>query len=141
MEFISSRTKSVFITFYSFKGGVGRTMSLLNVACILAGRGRRVLMIDFDLEAPGLTLFKQNQRKNQPPPRQAGLVELIQDFLRNPEESPLADKDNPASFRDHYVRSLPIPKKLRQLEGGYLDLMPSGRIDETLPAATLQHQV
>jgi tetratricopeptide (TPR) repeat protein/cellulose biosynthesis protein BcsQ len=131
MEIISSRTRSVFITFYSFKGGVGRTMSLLNVACILAGRGRRVLMIDFDLEAPGLTLFKEKSRKNQPPPRQAGLVELIQDFLRNPKESPLADKDNPASFRDHYVRALPIPDKLQQLEGGCLDLMPSGLIDET----------
>jgi tetratricopeptide (TPR) repeat protein/cellulose biosynthesis protein BcsQ len=131
MELISSRTRSVFITFYSFKGGVGRTMSLLNVACILAGRGRRVLMIDFDLEAPGLTLFKEKSQKNQSPPRQAGLVELIQDFLRNPKESPLANKDNPASFRNHYVRSLPIPDKLQQLKGGCLDLMPSGLIDET----------
>ncbi len=46
------------ITFYSYKGGTGRSMALANVAYILATdtahRGRRVLMIDWDLEAPGL---------------------------------------------------------------------------------------
>ena len=45
------------ITFYSFKGGVGRTMALANVALELATTGRRVLLVDFDLEAPGLDTF------------------------------------------------------------------------------------
>ena len=44
-------------TFYSFKGGVGRSMALLNVGYALASRGRRVLLIDMDLEAPGLSRF------------------------------------------------------------------------------------
>ena len=44
-------------TFYSYKGGVGRSMALANVADLLARRGVRVLMIDFDLEAPGLEQF------------------------------------------------------------------------------------
>ncbi len=44
-------------TFYSFKGGVGRTMALVNVAYELASNGRRVLLVDFDLEAPGLTTY------------------------------------------------------------------------------------
>ena len=44
-------------TFYSFKGGVGRTMALVNVAVTLALRGRRVLVVDFDVEAPGLDTF------------------------------------------------------------------------------------
>jgi MinD-like ATPase involved in chromosome partitioning or flagellar assembly len=44
-------------TFYSFKGGVGRSMALANVAELLYQRGLRVLMIDFDLEAPGLERF------------------------------------------------------------------------------------
>lgn len=131
MEPTNARSRAVFITFYSFKGGVGRTMALLNVACILAGRGRRVLMIDFDLEAPGLTLFQQKRQKNQPPSQQPGLVELIHDFLSHPRESPLADQENPGKFREHYVRKLPVPRKLQRLEGGYLDLMPSGRLDET----------
>lgn len=41
-------------TFYSFKGGVGRTTALALTAAILANRGQRVLCIDLDLEAPGL---------------------------------------------------------------------------------------
>lgn len=47
------------ITFYSYKGGVGRTMSLVNVASELSKRGRKVLVIDFDLEAPGIPSFRQ----------------------------------------------------------------------------------
>lgn len=42
------------ITFYSYKGGTGRTMALANVGWILATNGYRVLLIDWDLEAPGL---------------------------------------------------------------------------------------
>jgi Mrp family chromosome partitioning ATPase len=42
------------LTFYSYKGGTGRSMSLANIAWILAMNGHRVLMIDWDLEAPGL---------------------------------------------------------------------------------------
>jgi cellulose biosynthesis protein BcsQ len=42
------------ITFYSYKGGTGRSMALANVAWILASAGNRVLAIDWDLEAPGL---------------------------------------------------------------------------------------
>jgi internalin A len=42
------------VTFYSYKGGVGRTLALANLAVLLARLGKRVLMVDFDLEAPGL---------------------------------------------------------------------------------------
>ncbi len=44
-------------TFYSFKGGVGRSMALANVAELLYRRGLKVLIVDFDLEAPGLERF------------------------------------------------------------------------------------
>ena len=44
-------------TFYSFKGGVGRTTLLVNVAHALAARGERVLIWDLDLEAPGVHHF------------------------------------------------------------------------------------
>ena len=47
------------VTFYSFKGGTGRTMALANVAWILAANGRRVLIADWDLESPGLHRFFQ----------------------------------------------------------------------------------
>ncbi len=57
------------ITFYSYKGGTGRTMSLANVACLLAERqsqlkGKGVLMIDWDLEAPGLHQYFRDHFKN-----------------------------------------------------------------------------
>ena len=41
-------------TFYSVRGGVGRSTSLAYVARILASRGRRVVCVDLDIEAPGL---------------------------------------------------------------------------------------
>src|SRR5437588_1811430 len=44
-------------TFYSYKGGVGRSMALANVAELFYQRGLRVLMVDWDLEAPGLERF------------------------------------------------------------------------------------
>ena len=44
----------IIYTFYSFKGGVGRTMALANVAALLAKWGYSVLVVDWDLEAPGL---------------------------------------------------------------------------------------
>src|SRR5580704_13816247 len=45
------------VGFYSFKGGVGRTLAIVNVAYLMARRGRNVLLIDMDLEAPGLGVF------------------------------------------------------------------------------------
>ncbi|WP_085032745.1 KGGVGR-motif variant AAA ATPase [Ensifer aridi] len=45
------------VTFYSFKGGVGRTMALANVAFLAAQNGYRVLVMDWDLEAPGLPYY------------------------------------------------------------------------------------
>lgn len=43
------------ITFYSYKGGVGRTTALTHVAWILAKRGYKVVAVDLDLEAPSLS--------------------------------------------------------------------------------------
>lgn len=47
---------SKIITFYSYKGGVGRSMALANVAWLLAKK-YNVLVIDWDLEAPGIHKF------------------------------------------------------------------------------------
>ncbi|HYJ84655.1 MAG TPA: AAA family ATPase, partial [Pyrinomonadaceae bacterium] len=48
------RSPGKIITFYSYKGGTGRSMMMANVAWILASSGKKVLVIDWDLEAPGL---------------------------------------------------------------------------------------
>jgi MinD-like ATPase involved in chromosome partitioning or flagellar assembly len=42
------------VAFHSFKGGVGRTLSVAAVALILAQNGQNVAILDLDLEAPGL---------------------------------------------------------------------------------------
>ena len=44
------------VTFYSYKGGVGRTMAMANIAVLLA-KQKKVLIIDWDLEAPGLEKY------------------------------------------------------------------------------------
>ena len=40
--------------FYSFKGGVGRTTSMVMTAFSLVRRGKIVVLVDFDLESPGV---------------------------------------------------------------------------------------
>jgi hypothetical protein len=42
------------LSFYSFKGGVGRTTALAALAIQLARAGKRVCIVDLDLEAPGI---------------------------------------------------------------------------------------
>lgn len=63
------------ITFYSYKGGVGRSFALSNVAAILSRWGARVLCVDWDLEAPGLHHFFPDSVAH--PPR-AGLMQLLE---------------------------------------------------------------
>jgi cellulose biosynthesis protein BcsQ len=100
------------ITFYSFKGGVGRTMALVNVAAELARRGRKVLVIDFDLEAPGLETYKHLR----PPHPHPGIVEYVTQF-RQAFEVP--------NLLDYIYEAKPIGKN-----GGRLWVMPAGRRDQ-----------
>ena len=48
------KTKMETVAFYSYKGGVGRTLLVANTAQFLAMSGRKVVAVDLDLEAPGL---------------------------------------------------------------------------------------
>lgn len=65
------------ITFYSYKGGVGRTMALANIATILAQWGKKVLVIDWDLEAPGLERYFVNYVNNSRLGNKKGVVDLM----------------------------------------------------------------
>lgn len=47
--------KSKIITFYSYKGGVGRTTTLAMTALQLVREGKKIVVVDLDLEAPGLS--------------------------------------------------------------------------------------
>lgn len=81
---MSDRRLGQVITFYSYKGGVGRSMALANVATLLAQRGKRVLVLDFDFEAPGLHRYflgappdsALGQRLEQAGPR-PGVIEFF----------------------------------------------------------------
>jgi MinD-like ATPase involved in chromosome partitioning or flagellar assembly len=44
-------------TFYSYKGGVGRSMALANIAKLFYRQGQKVLIVDWDLEAPGIERY------------------------------------------------------------------------------------
>jgi MinD-like ATPase involved in chromosome partitioning or flagellar assembly len=48
-------TKARRVTFFGVKGGVGRSTALVAIARHLAERGDRILVIDLDLESPGIT--------------------------------------------------------------------------------------
>ena len=64
-------------TFYSFKGGVGRTTALVNAAVELANRGYRVLTVDFDLDAPALDTFDIMRPRKQVP----GIIDFVNEYL------------------------------------------------------------
>jgi len=66
-------------TFYSFKGGAGRSMALANVAALLAKRGKSVLVVDWDLEAPGLEryFFKYSDELRAGIAEKPGIVDLV----------------------------------------------------------------
>jgi tetratricopeptide (TPR) repeat protein/MinD-like ATPase involved in chromosome partitioning or flagellar assembly len=72
------------VTFYSYKGGVGRTFALANVAALLAKRGRKVLVIDWDLEAPGLHRYFKLQMATRPRPM-FGLIHILTEAATNPD--------------------------------------------------------
>jgi tetratricopeptide (TPR) repeat protein len=66
------------ITFYSYKGGVGRSLALTNIAIRLSEIGQRVCIIDFDLDAPGLHFkFKNYELEKE---INKGLVDYIYKF-------------------------------------------------------------
>jgi tetratricopeptide (TPR) repeat protein len=76
------------ITFYSYKGGTGRTMALANVAWILAANGKRVLVADWDLESPGLHRFFKPFLDADKVRGSTGIIEIIRSYewetTRNP---------------------------------------------------------
>lgn len=71
------------IVFFGIKGGVGRSTALAMLAYNLARAGKRVLLIDFDLESPGLSALLS------PPDRLAdfGLIDwFIEDAVGQGDE-------------------------------------------------------
>jgi len=122
-----------FITFYSFKGGVGRTMALLNAAHYLAAAGLDVLMIDADLEAPGLTLAHKRGRR-KPAQGFIALYEECRGFIESGAEPDDAPHKLKGYLHSLTVKTPPLPGVERP---GRLALLPAHPSD-TSPDAYLR---
>lgn len=97
----------VVVTFYSLRGGVGRSTALAYTAHILATSGRKVICIDMDLEAPGITsLFGKEKDVEE----DQGLVHLLMAL----------DQGEKPDISKHLIRVL---------DSEELYCLPSGRID------------
>lgn len=69
------------VTFYSFKGGVGRSMALANIARWLQLCGLNVVVVDWDLEAPGLeTFFFADEAAAARTRAQLGVIDLLNHY-------------------------------------------------------------
>jgi Mrp family chromosome partitioning ATPase/tetratricopeptide (TPR) repeat protein len=122
---IGSRDGQV-VTFYSYKGGTGRTMALANVAWILAANGLRVLVADWDLESPGLHRFFHPFLKESQVRDASGIVDLIRSYERGASAAGLTDTDrlitDGARVEQHALSlDWPFP------DGGSLDFLSPGR--------------
>jgi hypothetical protein len=114
------------VTFYSYKGGTGRTMALANVAWILASNGKRVLTVDWDLESPGLHKFFHPFLDDSTVAATTGVIEILSDYtwaVTNP-------KTRPPDWHLEYARVLPHAVSLRWSDfpgAGTLDFISAGR--------------
>ena len=72
------------VTFYSYKGGVGRSMAVANVAELLADSDFKVIVCDWDLEAPGLeSYFAKSKEIAKEWKARPGVMDLIEEYKMN----------------------------------------------------------
>lgn len=117
------------VTFYSYKGGTGRTMALSNVAWILATNGFDVLLIDWDLEAPGLHRYLRPFLVDPELASTPGLIDFVWDAAQV-SMTPAEDEGRPVppdfpSLTD-YVVGLDWDFHGR----GSISFIPAGQQDE-----------
>lgn len=103
------------VTFYSYKGGVGRTLLLANVAKYLVQFGQKVFALDFDLEAPGLHYKLNLLSGTDTGALRQGLVDYIYHFV---------DTSEPPVSLQEYVIKLETQASAR----GELRMMPAGNV-------------
>jgi tetratricopeptide (TPR) repeat protein/cellulose biosynthesis protein BcsQ len=131
------------ITFYSYKGGTGRTMAVANVGCLLAEQtasdNKGVLLIDWDLEAPGLHRFFRNRLRlpstsaesyDESVDEQLGLIDLMVDLKMAVETkaSRIGQILNDSQAKD-LLDSIDIDAYCLRTEIRGLSLLKAGRMD------------
>jgi hypothetical protein len=129
------------ITFYSYKGGTGRSMALANVAWILASHGLKVLTIDWDLEAPGLHRYFRPFLDDPELESTPGLVEFFSEFTEGSRrqalavattskaQAPTEKGDSTPSWFAGYANLLRFASSINHdfPEGGTIDFVAAGR--------------
>jgi MinD-like ATPase involved in chromosome partitioning or flagellar assembly len=109
-------------------------MALANIACLFGktvSEKDRVLVIDWDLEAPGLHYYLTPQDQDNSSGLTAGVVELftaIQDIIFNQKE-PLGIAD-PQAIDDIFDR-VDLSKFIVNTRAENVYLLPAGVLDET----------
>jgi len=117
------------ITFYSYKGGTGRSMALANVAWLLASAGKRVLTIDWDLEAPGLHRYFEPFLDDKTLENSTGLIDFVLDFASAAVTNDPANRtpDWFVSFANILLHAVSIHWDFAN--DGALHFVPAGRQD------------
>jgi hypothetical protein len=103
------------ITFYAYKGGTGRSLTLANAAKYLSRLGQSVLAIDLDLEAPGLHHKLRLGSKPVVTPPPLGVVDYLSHFIEN--------NDFPEKLAPFVIE---VPKEVER--DGPIRLMAAGNI-------------
>jgi tetratricopeptide (TPR) repeat protein/MinD-like ATPase involved in chromosome partitioning or flagellar assembly len=127
------------VTFYSFKGGVGRSMALANVGELLAQWGYSVIVCDWDLEAPGLERYLEEREERISEFRaKPGIIDLVteyKDTLANPitavRQVPAPDGFEVVGdciLRQPHTWAVPLVRDTAKTRGSIL-LLPAGRRD------------
>jgi MinD-like ATPase involved in chromosome partitioning or flagellar assembly len=102
------------ITFYSYKGGTGRSLALANAARYLARLGFKVVALDFDLESPGLHYKFSSNPDGKPLPVKVGVVDYLHGFIVGGEvRRPMVD----------YGLGVPVPGTDKPI-----NLIPAGQV-------------
>jgi MinD-like ATPase involved in chromosome partitioning or flagellar assembly len=119
------------ISFYAYKGGSGRSTALANVGWILASNGLRVLMIDWDLEAPGVHRYFLPLIDESCYARSPGMLDLIEDTMA-------AIVANPELPGESILEELNLLSYLQSViwdfGNGYLEFISAGRPDSAYAA-------
>ncbi|WP_443051294.1 FxSxx-COOH system tetratricopeptide repeat protein [Streptomyces sp. NBC_00190] len=118
------------VTFYSYKGGAGRTMALANTAWILAANGKRVLAVDWDLEAPGLHRYFHPFLDPATLGATTGVIDLISEYAwaaTSPAQRADDWHKDYARIQPHAVSLTPETLGWEFPDGGTLDFVSAGR--------------
>ncbi len=116
------------VTFYSYKGGTGRSMALANVAWLLAAAGKRVLMIDWDLEAPGLHRYVHPFLDDPALTTSEGVIDFVISYTEEASSKKLDENLDPKWFAPYAnITRFAIPLDYAFPAGGSLDFIPAGK--------------